>query len=226
MTSICPSGSGGPVKKLLINPDAFIIHHAFKTGTRVRGDQNTPGGWNSKEMIDRTNQFLIKKHGFKAFMESMRGLSYVPSEAPRDLEGETVSQMVQGEKVYELGCGFRKTVPHAIGIDITPKGELCDHLYGNSVADIVADVTKRLPLPDLSADTVIARHILEHCLNPISTLRHWNRVVKIGGNLVIAVPDHSRRNTIPLNPEHSHGYTPESLKDLLELCGFKQTAFF
>lgn len=52
-------------KKLLINPSAFIIHHAFKTGERVRGGPDTSGGWNSIEMRDRTNKWLIQKHGFK-----------------------------------------------------------------------------------------------------------------------------------------------------------------
>lgn len=211
-------------KSLLVNPDAFIIHHAFKTGTRVRGDQNTPGGWNSKEMTDKTNHWLIQKHGFKTFMETMRGFDYKYPES-RDLEGATVAQMVQGPKIYELGCGARKTVPQSIGVDITPKGEANCNIDGESVADITADVTQKLPINDLTADTVIARHILEHCINPVETLRHWNRILKIGGRLIIAVPDHSRRNTIPLNPEHVHGYTADSLKQLLELCGFKQEKF-
>lgn len=63
-------------KSLLINPDAFIIHHAFKTGERVRGTSDKPDGWNSKQMIDRTNRWLIQKHGFKAFMETVRGFAY------------------------------------------------------------------------------------------------------------------------------------------------------
>jgi GT2 family glycosyltransferase len=61
-------------KKLFINPDAFIIHHAFKTGERVRGESSVAGGWNSKEMTDSTNKWLIQKHGFKKFLHTRRGL--------------------------------------------------------------------------------------------------------------------------------------------------------
>lgn len=211
-------------KRLVINPDAFIIHHGFKTGTRVRGDHTTPGGWNSKEMSDKTNKWLIQKHGFKTFMETIRGLAYAAPQPSVDREGEIAAEFVTGEKIYELGCGFRKTVPQAVGVDRVTKGESCPHLSGDGcVADIEADVTLPLPVDDLSADTVIARHILEHCVDTVGTLRNWARVLKIGGRMVIAVPNQEICSSIPMNPEHVHAFTPKSLKNLMELCGFKLT---
>lgn len=210
-------------KKLLINPDAFLIHHAFKTGTRVRGGADKPGGWNSKEMTDRTNQWLIQKHGFKTFMETMRGLA--PVAVPTvDSEGDTIRDLVRGSRVVELGCGFRKTVPQSIGVDIVGKGEKCNHLGAQpSVADIVADVSG--PIPEIesgSVDTIIARHILEHIINPIAALKHWEKLLKPGGRLIIAVPNHQLRNTIPLNPEHVAAYAPDNLTSLLSLAGWKK----
>lgn len=209
-------------KHILINPDAFIIHHAFKTGERVRGTSDKPGGWNSREMIDRTNQWLIQKHGFKTFMETMRGFNYVSNGPTIDAEGLVSASFVQGEKVVELGCGFRKTVPHAIGVDLAAQGEKTINIQGpTSVADVMADVTKKLPFEEQSVDTIIARHILEHCQNPVRTIRYWNEILKVGGRLIIAVPNQELRNTIPLNPEHVCSYTPDSLKELMELIGFK-----
>lgn len=58
-------------KKLYVNPASFLVHHGFQTGTRVNGDSNVAGGWNSIEMSERTNQALIRKHGFKAFIEAI-----------------------------------------------------------------------------------------------------------------------------------------------------------
>ena len=208
-------------KKILLNPDAFIVHHAFKTGVRIRGDSSTAGGWNSKEMTDKTNKWLIQKHGFKTFMETMRGMQYIFKE-PEDLEGKAVAEFVRGEKIIELGCGSRKTVPQATGIDLAAKGELLSNIDGICVSDIQADVTKPLPFPDLSVDTIIARHIFEHCIDPIDVLKNWNRVLKLGGRIIISVPNHCIRNTIPMNPEHVHAYTPDSLNHLLTLIGFKQ----
>lgn len=211
-------------KRLLINPDAFLIHHAFKTGERVKGTSDKPNGWNSKQMSDRTNRWLIQKHGFKMYMETIRGYSY-QQQAPADTEGQVVSQFARGPKIVELGCGFRKTLPQSIGVDWAIKGEKPSNLHdgGPSVADVKADVTKPLPRELFEADTVIARHILEHCVNFIQTLKHWNAILKMGGRLILAVPNQDIINSIPLNPEHVHAFTPESLKSAAELCGFKLT---
>lgn len=58
-------------KKLYINPDAFLIHHGFSTGTRVKGGADIEGGWNSVEMQEKTNRALIQKHGFKNYIEAI-----------------------------------------------------------------------------------------------------------------------------------------------------------
>lgn len=210
-------------KKVVINPDAFIIHHAFKTGERVKGAADKPNGWNSKEMTDRTNRWLIQKHGFSMFMETVRGFSYVTGDSP-DLEGDLVREFVRGPRIVEMGCGAIKTVPQAIGIDMAAKGEAPSNLHEGqkSVADIQADVTRPIPIEPASVDTVIARHILEHCIESVETLKNWNFILKLGGRLIIAVPNQDVINSIPLNPEHVAAYTQSSLKNLLELCGFKQ----
>lgn len=212
-------------KNVVINPDAFIIHHAFKTGERVKGAPDKPFGWNSKEMSDRTNRWLIQKHGFKLYMETIRGFSYNYAESP-DTEGEIVREFVRGPKIVELGCGYRKTVPQAIGVDQAASGENPSNLHEGkkSVADVCADVTKPLPRELFDCDTVIARHILEHIQNNVKILRQWGNVLKIGGRMIIAVPNQNIINSIPLNPEHLCSYTPESLKDLMELLGWKTIA--
>lgn len=210
-------------KKLIVNPEAFIIHHAFKSGERAHGPSNVTGGWNSKEMTDRTNKFLIQKHGFKTFMETMRGLDYsgfVRNEV--DKEGQVIRSILRGEKVIELGCGFRKTVPHSVGVDRVEKGEKSPFLSEDCIADVNADVTQALPFQPLSQDAIIARHILEHCIDLVQTLKYWNEVLKLGGQLIIAVPDQRLGNTIPMNPEHVHAFTPESLRHLMMISGFKE----
>ena len=59
-------------KKLYVNPYAFLIHHGFQTGTRVKGDSDKEGGWNSLQMQERTNKALIQKHGFRTFIETLQ----------------------------------------------------------------------------------------------------------------------------------------------------------
>jgi len=215
-------------KKLVIDPGAFIIHHGFKTGTRVYGDgyAGVANGWNSPQMIERTQFALIRKHGFKTFYSYYYNqlVDQMPfGDAPDDIEGQIVRSYVEGDKVVELGCGATKTVSRSIGVDRIPAGEEIPHLHGaKSVADIVADVQEELPIDEFSSDTVLARHILEHCIDPIKTLSNWNRILKFNGRLIIAVPDEGVTAGIPLNMEHAHAFTQESLRHLAEACGFQE----
>lgn len=214
-------------KGLVINPYAFLIHHGFKTGTRVKGDHTTKGGWNSVEMQDNTNHDLIVKHGLKAFVKAMYGIDYDNSPVGTDFtmadkEGEIVLSFVEGQNVLELGCGGQKTVPHAIGVDKFIKGENIPIISKISVADVKADVQEPLPFEDGSQDVIIARHILEHCLDTVGTLRNWGKVLKTGGRLIVAVPDEDVTVGVPLNPEHVHAFNAKSLKNVMEACGFKE----
>lgn len=214
-------------KKLVIDPGAFIIHHGFKTGSRVYGDgyAGVKNGWNSPEMIERTSHALIRKHGFKNFVsyyynQVVKDVPY--TDASPDVEGDIVRSYIQGESILELGCGSQKTIEKAVGIDRVPKGEEIPHLAGQkSVADIVFDVQDKLPVPSESQDTIIARHILEHCIDTIKTIKQWSEALKPGGRLILAVPDESVTSGIPLNMEHCHAFTAESLKSIGDACGLK-----
>ena len=57
--------------------------------------------------------------------------------------------------------------------------------------DLVADISKPLPLDDGSADLVYASHVLEHFPHgqTLELLRDWRRVLRPGGQLLVAVPD-------------------------------------
>lgn len=214
--------------KLKIARSAFVYHHGFKTGERVRGHSDRPGGWNSREMTERTNKSLIQKHGFRNFIDCLMGR--IPRENTdlrrMETERDVVRTFLKGEKMVELGCGGDKVDASAIGVDRIPKGETVPHMNGvKSQADYVADVAKPLPFTDGTMDCVIARHILEHCIDPLETIGHWTRLLKPDGRLIISVPDQRHCSSIPLNPEHVHAYTPESLDRLLSVFGFKKVGF-
>lgn len=207
--------------KLIADRNIFVYHHGQQTGTRLFGDHTTVNGWNSPTFTDKVNISLIQKHGFKTWYETLyKSPEQVSQFITSDLEGDIVRKHVTGDKILDLGCGGRKTVDNAIGIDMVPQGEGIETL-GNteSKADITADVSKDLPEKD--ADTIIARHILEHMINPVSTLKSWHKSLKTGGKLIIAVPDQTLLSTIPMNVEHVHAYIPESLCSLLEATGYK-----
>jgi predicted SAM-dependent methyltransferase len=57
--------------------------------------------------------------------------------------------------------------------------------------DVVADLAKPLPFPDGGADMIYAAHVLEHFPTDAvpRLLADWRRVLRVGGLLLVAVPD-------------------------------------
>jgi predicted SAM-dependent methyltransferase len=124
--------------------------------------------------------------------------------------------------VAELGCGDKKLFDWSTGIDAIPMGnEIAGLSRGRlSLADVTANVEEELPIKDY--DTIIAQHVLEHTVDALGAVLSWKNALKHGGRLIIAVPDQRVRNTIPMNWEHRHAWTPDSLKRFMETaCGMK-----
>ena len=176
-------------------------------------------------MSDKTNIALIKKHGFRSYCQCMFGSSEAPEsriKPDRDVEGKVVKDLIRGDKIVELGCGSSKTVEGSVGVDLIQKGDIIHTLErALSVADVVADITKPLPFADESIDTIVARHIFEHCVDSIGCLRNWTAKIKKDGRLIITVPDERITHSIPLNPEHVHAFTPNTLEGLANVVGLK-----
>lgn len=210
-------------KYLLVDRDVFVYHHGFKTGERVEGTPDVVGGWNSIQKIEKTNHALINKHGLRAYLDlwAQEPTLSGSAEGWGDREADLVREYVAGEKVAELGCGDKKVVPNSVGIDITPKGERIAGLHSGalSVADILANVEHDLPIEDF--DTITAQHIIEHIVDTTGALGSWAKSLKVGGRLIIAVPDHTARNTIVMNYQHVRAFTPTSLRKQMESIGWK-----
>jgi predicted SAM-dependent methyltransferase len=122
----------------------------------------------------------------------------------------------------DVGCGSRKTHPHSLGVDLTPKDSVGK--YGSerrqiSDADITASGDNLYMFKDAVLDYVVARHNLEHYTDPIKTLKEWKRVLKKGGILGVVLPDDEFQDTIKIDPTHKHAYTRESFKNMLQTIG-------
>lgn len=209
--------------KLIALRDLFVFHHGFQTGQKVHGSY-----WNSQGMTEKTNHALIQKHGLRKFYDCVSGYRNVAPAmqyefSSEDTEGDFIREYVTGESVLEVGCGATKTVPHAVGLDMVPARALIPFLgKSESVAEIESDASGVLPFDEGTLDTIIARHLLEHCLNPIETLENWVNPLKTGGRLIIASPNHELGNSIIMNPQHLHAFNAETLKSMAEKVGLKE----
>ncbi len=176
-----------------------------------------------REMIAEKGAALaLKKHTYAHRMEYM--LSFLtPSTGKRfDFSGvrskgddwvyeqAALAQFCRGmKKGIDVGCGPRKIFGHAVGIDI---------LKNNSQADIISS-GDHLAFKDRELDYVVASHNLEHYTDVQKTLREWKRVLRKGGILGVVVPDDRIIDTLSLNPQHRHAFTPELLKETIQQSG-------
>jgi SAM-dependent methyltransferase len=96
------------------------------------------------------------------------GALHSPLDIPDDVKVSYVDRM----SVDEL----RKQYPELAGHDLVK-------------VDIIDDGENLLAIADSSLDFVIANHMIEHCQNPIGTIKQHLRVLKPNGILYMAVPD-------------------------------------
>lgn len=210
--------------KICICRRAFILHFCSVTGKKLFGEY-----WNSPKQGEEINNWLIKKHGFKKWYETMNHV--LPNMGDEKgcvaLENdlallELMPIIKTGSKVLDLGCGAQKLHEDMIGVDIRRNGQLGvgANFDKPCKTDIEADVTS-LPFESGSVDGILAKHLFEHILDPVVALREWRRVLKNDGLLVILAPDYRYCEAISVDPSHVHAYTPDSIVSLLELTGFK-----
>jgi SAM-dependent methyltransferase len=122
--------------------------------------------------------------------------------------------------VADVGCGrspFKqdifRTAESYIGVDWQ------NSLHDQSNVDVFSDLNKEIKLPDVSVDSVIAFHVMEHLCEPERFLTEIFRIMKPGGFLLIAVPFNWHLHEIPYD---YYRYTPYCLDYLLKKHGYSQ----
>lgn len=142
-----------------------------------------------------------------------------------DVEGDLVRSYINGDDpstILDIGCGPTLTVKGSCGLDMVEKGFCNPHVQGESVARYQHDLNKgKMPLEDETFSIVIARHILEHCIDVVAVLKDIHRVLKIDGKVIVCLPDERIGDTISMNPEHVHAFTLSSFVNLVENIGFR-----
>jgi ubiquinone/menaquinone biosynthesis C-methylase UbiE len=104
-------------------------------------------------------------------------------------------------RLIDLGCGKKKQVPWAVGVD--------GHPYEG--VDVVADLEKTLPFGDGEIDVVFASHVLEHVRDLFGLMNEIHRILAPGGALHALVPNARCVNAVA-NPTHVRFFNTQSFK--------------
>jgi hypothetical protein len=185
-----------------------------------------PGHWDSSAHQEAINNALIHKHSLLAWYNQRNAL-FQPCEVAESLAQDhnklwvaSILDEEEGRTGLNLGCGSAR-YPGLINVDIRD-GESAGvggERFRQADPDIVADVEE---LPEgLSADFILASHIFEHVVDPIATLHDWMGRCQ---RLYLALPSHTRHNTMLMDAPHTHCYTAVSLTNLVTQCGYQLTA--
>ena len=139
-------------------------------------------------------------------------------------------------KILDWGCGdgsfirlLRNFGLHCFGIDAYKK-DLND-------SQISSTTIEKADFPDGYFDIITCFHVLEHLADPRGSIKHALRLLKIGGLIIIEVPNIDsvgfrifKRRWQPLEiPTHLNHFTPATLQKVFESAGKIQivkTEFF
>lgn len=104
-------------------------------------------------------------------------------------------------RTVDIGAGGVKQHEENLGIDLLPL----------PAADVVADVSRRLPLRDGVVDRVYAVHVLEHFVDVMPVFQELWRVVAPYGVLHVMSPDWRHVNAVA-DPTHVRFFDVQTFK--------------
>ncbi|MCB2199106.1 class I SAM-dependent methyltransferase [bacterium] len=98
----------------------------------------------------------------------------------------------KGGSLLDVGCGngaltgmFQPHFDRVVGADIqTSLLKLAPE-----DGEWVCSAGEQMPFPDQSFDAITCFEVLEHVQDPVQTMREFHRILKVGGQAVISVPN-------------------------------------
>lgn len=145
---------------------------------------------------------------------------------------------VDGQRLLDIGCGdgyflyfMRQAGWDVAGVEIDPDAAARGRAYGLRIHTGTLDEST-FPEADGTFDVVRFWHSLEHVHRPDIALRAAHRLLRPGGEILVAVPNAGGAAARMCGPDwpgydvplHLHHYTRETLRQLLWQAGFRPIA--
>lgn len=139
----------------------------------------------------------------------------------------------RGGRILDVGCGrgvllkeLARRDFEAHGFEVSPSAA---EGVDSRIAIRIGDDLSEASYPSANFDQVIIWHVLEHVSDPRGTIEEIHRILKPGGEIVVAVPNFSSLQArwsgpawfhLDL-PRHLYHFPATGLKKLLSECGFR-----
>jgi 2-polyprenyl-3-methyl-5-hydroxy-6-metoxy-1,4-benzoquinol methylase len=88
---------------------------------------------------------------------------------------------------------------------------------------VINSPLEQAQIVDETYDAITLNHVLEHLHYPLTSLGHLNRLLKMGGFLIVEVPDIETTQHSPVNRfhyAHVYNFNHDTLRAMLEKSGF------
>jgi SAM-dependent methyltransferase len=138
---------------------------------------------------------------------------------------ELLSQIVDfdlpnGKRLLEIGCGVSPYVSHLIQLGFEYTGLdaskwVCNYLNKKFNVEAIAGRFEDVEFESRQFDLILAAHVLEHIVDPISALEKMKRHLSPTGRIILLVPE----GTDLINPDHDCFFTVETLSNCIHQVG-------
>lgn len=182
-------------------------------------------------------ELLVKELGYPEKVFLGRSSFFRPT-APilrRRVKLTHIPQWVENGSLLDIGCAYGRYLSgmrelgwdvHGIELNQASVSFAQDKLGLENVRQGLID---NIELPQNYFDVIQGSMVLEHFHNPLEALKNMRNAIRSDGQLILSVPDFSglefqifSRNCYALHiPQHLNHFTPDTIKKMLDLSGFR-----